>query len=148
MIDSLSSTGVVANAEHFECIGIGADAESASHTREQFAVWLAQFFTLDPIKSSDLVLATNEALANAVEFAYLTTARVGTIDLTARYDATDAKLAVTVLDYGRWRVPDPANADRTRGRGIPLMHALSDCVDIETSSRGTRVCLQWNGIIR
>jgi serine/threonine-protein kinase RsbW len=145
MIDSTSSTGV-ANAERFERVGIEADAESASRTREEFAGWLEQFFDLDPIRSSDLVLAINEALANAVEFAYLTTDLVGTIDMQARYDSNSAKLTVTVSDHGVWRTPDPTIVDRTRGRGIPLMRALSDRASIETSSRGTRVRLQWVGI--
>jgi anti-sigma regulatory factor (Ser/Thr protein kinase) len=71
---------------------------------------------------------------------------VGTVDVRAHYDANRARLIVTVSDHGVWRVPNPAIIDRSRGRGIPLMHALSDRTSIETSSRGTRVHLEWEGI--
>ncbi len=38
---------------------------------------------LDAIRTSDLVLAINEGLANAAEFAYLQTEQPGTIDIQA-----------------------------------------------------------------
>ena len=147
MIDSMSSADV-ANAERFERIGIAADAESASRIREEFTEWLKRYFDLDPIRSSDLVLATNEALANSAEFAYLTTDRPRTMDLRAHYEPFDGRLTVSIADQGVWRVPNSAPANRARGRGIPLMEALSDRVDIETSTAGTQVRLQWDGVRR
>jgi serine/threonine-protein kinase RsbW len=147
MIDSMSSADV-GNAERFERIGIAADACSATRTREEFAGWLREFFDLDPIRTGDVVLAINEALANAAEFAYLMADRPGTMDVQARYDADDARLTVTVSDNGSWRIPRPSANARTRGRGIPLMRALSDRTTIETSSTGTQVCLEWNGVNR
>ena len=138
----------VANGERFERIGIAADPESVARIREQFADWLESFFNLDPIRASDVVLAINEALANSAEFAYLLADRPGTIDVQARYEQSAEKLTVTVSDKGLWRVPDPAPATRTRGRGIPLMRALTDRATIDTSSGGTRVCLEWNGVAR
>ena len=97
MIDSVSCAGPdwpAADIGRFECIGVAAEAESASRIREEFAEWLQRFFDLDPIRSSDLVLAINEALANAAEFAYLSadSDRPKTMDLIARYDAGDARL--------------------------------------------------------
>ncbi len=145
MIKSTSCTDV-ANAERFERIGVAADAESASRIREEFAEWLEDFFDLDPIRASDLVLAINEALANAAEFAYLTTDRPGTMDLRAQYDPGTASLVATVADQGVWRMPAFEPAPRIRGRGIPLMRLLSDRVDIETSTAGTQVRMQWGGV--
>lgn len=143
MIDSMS-TGEVANAERFERTGITADAGTAARTREEFTHWLHQFFDLDPVRTIDVVLAINEALANSAEFAYLLATRPGTMDVQARYDARDARLTVTISDNGLWR---GATADnRTRGRGIPLMRALSDRAMVETSSSGTRVCLEWSDV--
>jgi serine/threonine-protein kinase RsbW len=145
MIDSVSAADV-ANAEQFERIGIAADAESVSRIREEFARWLQRFFDLDPIRSSDLVLAINEALANAAEFAYMTANSPGTIDLLAHYDPKADNLTATISDRGIWRPPNPKPPNRTRGRGIPLMKALSDRVSIETSTAGTRVRLQWDAV--
>ena len=147
MIDSPSSADV-AKPERFERIGIAADAENASRIREEFACWLEQFLDLDPIRSSDVVLAINEALANAAEFAYLSAGGVGTMDMQARHDSADAILTVTISDCGVWRMTDPNSGDRTRGRGIPLMRALSDRASIETSSGGTQVLLGWNAVHR
>lgn len=147
MIDSTSRADV-ADAERFARIGIPADAESASRIREEFAGWLERFFGLDPIRSSDLVLAINEALANAAEFAYVTTDRPGMMDLIAHYDPDSASLTATIADQGVWRMPNPGPPARTRGRGIPLMEALSDRVTIETSTAGTQVRMQWDGVAR
>ena len=145
MIESVSAAGV-ANAERFERTGIAADAESVCCIRERFAEWLERFFDLDPIRSSDLVLAINEALANAAEFAYVTTNSRGTGDLLARYDRHAGTLTATISDQGIWRPPNPEPRDRSRGRGIPLMKALADRVNIETSRGGTKVRLQWDGV--
>lgn len=147
MIDSVPSTDV-ANPERFERTGVAADAEGAGRTREAFARWLADHFTLDPTRSSDLVLATNEALANAAEFAYWMAGRPGTIDVLARYHPPDRTLTVVVADRGTWRVPDPKPATRLRGRGIPLMQALTDRTTIERTPAGTRVCLEWSDVPR
>jgi anti-sigma regulatory factor (Ser/Thr protein kinase) len=152
MIDSVSCAGPnrpTADTERFDCIGVAAEAESASRIRKEFADWLQRFFDLDSIRSSDLVLAINEALANAAEFAYLSADgdRPRTMDLIARYDPADARLTVTICDNGVWRVPATV-PDRTRGRGIPLMRALSDRVTIETSTAGTRVFMQWDDVGR
>lgn len=138
----------VANAERFKRIGITAEAKSVSRIREEFAGWLGQFFDLDPIRSSDLVLAINEALANAAEFAYLKTDSPGTIDLLAHYDPGADNLTATVCDQGVWRPPNPKPPNRSRGRGIPLMKALSDRVSIETSTAGTKVSMQWDGLTK
>lgn len=149
MIESVSaaqSKAQVANAERFERTGIAADAESVCRTREEFAEWLEQFFDLDPIRSSDLVLAINEALANAAEFAYVTANSRGTVDMLAHYDRDTGTLTATISDHGVWRAPNPEPRDRSRGRGIPLMKALADHVDIQTSRAGTTVRLQWDGV--
>jgi len=147
MIDSVPSTDV-ADPERFERTGVAADAEGAGRTREAFSRWLADFFILDPTRSSDLVLATNEALANAAEFAYVSADRPGTMDVLARYRAHDGTLTVTVADQGAWRVPEPNPATRLRGRGIPLMQALTDRTTIERTPVGTRVCLEWSDVPR
>jgi serine/threonine-protein kinase RsbW len=145
MIESISHAEV-AGADRFECVGVAADAESASCVREEFAEWLERFFDLDPIRFCDLVLAINEALANAAEFAYLSCDRPKTMDLVAQYDLGERRLTARVCDNGVWRSAASHARDLTRGRGIPLMKAASDRVTIHTSADGTDVCLQWDGV--
>lgn len=124
-----------------------ADARSAARTRAEFAAWLERYFSLDDDRFSDLLLAVNEAIANAAEFAYVDAAERGTLDVRAAYDANADTLAVTVDDRGRWRQKVPVQRQQQRrGRGIPLMEVLADDVVIEPTPQGTRVTLTWNDV--
>ena len=147
MIDSMSSADV-ANAERFVRAGIPADAITASQTRDEFARWIGDFFDLDLDRTNDLVLAINEALANSAEHAYPSADSSGTTDVYATYDAVSATMTVTVADRGEWRAPSKTPESRYRGRGIPLMSALADHADIESSDDGTLVSLVWAGVRR
>ncbi|HEY3996274.1 MAG TPA: hypothetical protein VGM40_09965 [Mycobacterium sp.] len=55
---------------------VAADARSAARTRTEFGVWLERHFTLAADRFSDLLLAVNDAIANAAEFAYCDAAHV------------------------------------------------------------------------
>lgn len=145
MIDSVSAANV-SNAERFTRLGIAADGLTASRVRAEFAHWLDVHFALDPVRSSDLILATNEALANAAEFAYANAAEPGTMDVEAAFDPGAGVLSVTVADRGTWRDRSGLPPSKARGRGIPLMEALSDSTSIDRSPAGTRVLLQWTGV--
>lgn len=147
MIDSMPPAEV-ANAERFERFGLDADAQTVARIRHEFALWLQRFFDLDPVRCSDVELAINEALANAAEFAYLLADQPGTIDLHGTYHPAEHRLTVDVNDRGIWRERQVDPVPRTRGRGIPLMEALSDRATIDTSAAGTRVRLEWDGITR
>jgi anti-sigma regulatory factor (Ser/Thr protein kinase) len=48
-----------------------ADPQRAAEIRREFSNWLRRHFMLDATKASDMVLAVNEAMANAAEFAYV-----------------------------------------------------------------------------
>lgn len=123
-----------------------ADAACAAQLRQEFAVWLKRYFALNETKVSDVVLAVNEALANAAEFAYVTVDRPGAMHLLADYDSLSAILTVTVTDEGAWRIADGEKKKISRGRGIPLMQALADSATIESTSAGTQVRLAWNHV--
>jgi anti-sigma regulatory factor (Ser/Thr protein kinase) len=123
-----------------------ADPQSASQIRREFSTWLGQHFTLDSTKASDMVLAVNEAMANAAEYAYVMAERPGAMHVLASYDGTAATLTVTVTDEGAWRSVEPAARELRRGRGIPLMHALADHATVDPSSAGTRVSLEWSRV--
>lgn len=130
----------------FAKIGVTAGPELAAQIRHELGEWLRQYFALDPEKSSDVLLAVYEALANAAEFAYAEAAQPGLMHVRADYDDTAAILTVTVTDEGHWRVKEDGVNNIARGRGIPLMHALSDRTDIDSTDAGTTVSLQWDHI--
>lgn len=123
-----------------------ADAARAAQMRQEFSVWLKRYFTLDPTRVSDVVLAVNEALANAAEFAYSKVTQPGVMHLLADYDSGSAVLKVTVTDEGTWRIADSEKRSNSRGRGIPLMRALADRATFDATPAGTRVCLEWNHV--
>ena len=135
------------DGDRFADHGVAADARNAGRVRDEFAGWLRARVDRDDGRFSDVVLAVNEALANAAEFAYLQQHGMGLIDVEAVRDRTAATLTVTITDQGCWREPDPAKQGRVRGRGIPLMRALSDDVTIDTSALGTTVCLRFDNVV-
>ncbi len=142
----MADSGQRDSSTQFEHIDVLADAARASQMRQEFAVWLRRYFALDATKANDVLLAVNEALANAAEFAYTAAAQPGAMHLRAGYDCGAAVLTVTVTDDGAWRSADPETRRISRGRGIPLMRALADRASIDSSSMGTRVALEWDHV--
>lgn len=140
------------DSARFSRMRVAADALSATQIRVEFGSWLQRHFTLSAERFSDLLLAVNEALANAAEFAYTGTPQGGTMDVNAAYDFDSDTLAVTVNDHGRWRVPEPPPVGTSpysiRGRGIPLMRALADEATIDATPHGTHVTLTWTHLMQ
>ncbi|EME23105.1 ATP-binding protein [Rhodococcus triatomae] len=95
-----------------------------------------------PDRTTDVLLATYEALANVVEHAY-PPGEQGTFDLLAVYRAEDGVLSIVIVDRGTWRPPSAHNPAR-RGQGLRLIRALCDSVRVEPRDGGTEIELQWN----
>ncbi len=89
---------------------------------------------IDEDKRFALLTATGEALANAVEHAYEGTP--GLVRVHA--EAADRTLSIAIEDEGKWK---PAQRREERGRGLPLMRALMDGVEIRTHQARTEVRL-------
>ena len=81
----------------------------------------------------DIIVAVQEACANAVEHAY--GPGVAEVELDLQWE--DGRVTITVTDHGQWRPPRGEN----RGRGLPLMHTLMDEVDVRHTDGGTAVTL-------
>jgi len=82
-----------------------------------------------------LTVAVGEAVANAVEHAY-TERDAGLLRVSV--SRTSSALVVEVEDDGRWR---PFSRRDERGRGIPLMHAMCDGVQIKSTHASTTITL-------
>lgn len=109
-----------------------ATAESIPIARHRLRAWLeAAAAEIDLVVVRDLELACSEACTNAVRHAY------GPADATFSLHAqlADAEVVLEVRDHGRWREP----RGRHGGRGLPLIHAVCDAVEIERRTDGTRV---------
>ena len=80
----------------------------------------------------DLMLASAEAAANAIEHAY--GLAPGVVELRA-WTAKDGAVKVTIRDFGNWRRPRGTH----RGRGLVLMEGLADDVEVIQTEEGTTV---------
>jgi serine phosphatase RsbU (regulator of sigma subunit)/anti-sigma regulatory factor (Ser/Thr protein kinase) len=89
---------------------------------------------LDEERRYALITAVGEAMANAVEHAY--PERPGIVRL--RVADVAGKLHATIEDDGRWK---QAQKRDERGRGLPIMRALMDGVEIRTNQSHTTISL-------
>jgi serine/threonine-protein kinase RsbW len=103
----------------------------------------AQSVEMGADQAEDMVLAADEAVANAIEHAYVTAdGRPGGIVVFAGRLSSGTAVHVVVSDKGRWR---PPSADSGfRGRGVSMMKMLTDHFDLHHDESGTTVWLCWN----
>ena len=113
-----------------------ADPAQLSVIRHELARWLAPL-SLSEEETADVVLAVDEAAANAVCHAY-GPGESGAVDLTM-WTEPDT-LCIEVVDHGHWR--PPAEEPVEGGRGIGLMSTMAEAVLIQYDGRGSRVLLR------
>jgi len=113
-----------------------ADPEQLTTIRRELAEWLAPLSLTDE-ENADVVLAVDEAAANAVRHAY-GPGESGVVELTLWTEP--GTLCVEIVDHGQWRVPGAP--DGPGGRGIQLMNTMSEAVLIHFDERGSRVLLR------
>lgn len=109
--------------------------------RQRLRDWLA---TVDiaPAGSDKILLATGEAVTNAIEHGSGCDARK-TVSIEAFLHRD--RVVVTVGDSGRWAGDSSASLrSQRRGRGLTLMSGLADRVDTIRNAGGTRVALQFD----
>ncbi len=111
-----------------------ADPSSLRGAREELRRWLDDE-GLGRAEAADIVLATSEALSNSVEHAYPPGEPGAGVSVELARDGRDA-LTVVVRDRGRWKPPAGA---AHRGRGLALMRALMETVDVASGDHGTVV---------
>jgi anti-sigma regulatory factor (Ser/Thr protein kinase) len=87
-----------------------------------------------PDQTLDVLIATGEALANAIEHG-----RHGKHKVAVTAWTSTSSVTVEVRDRGTWR-DDPSDEDR--GHGLLLMRATMDTISIEPSRDGTTVRMQ------
>lgn len=112
---------------------VPAEAGSLRTVRHRLEEWLGAVGA-SAQAAADVVLAVNEACANAVE--HPVSRRKPWIDLSARHER--GRVEVVVSDSGSWR---EGASDEDRGRGLRLMRAFMDEVAVETGPHGTTIRL-------
>lgn len=99
--------------------------------------WLADWLRAADVPGElvdDIVLVVNEGCTNCVEHAYRGHG-LGTTLLEVK--TVDGEVRARISDHGSWKPPaiNPGNS----GRGLMLMRAISDTMEIDSSSTGTVV---------
>jgi GAF domain-containing protein/anti-sigma regulatory factor (Ser/Thr protein kinase) len=114
-------------------LSLPAEPTSLAPMRRTLRGWLVSAGA-DEDEVYDLLVATTEAAANAVEHAY------GPVDALFEVEASadDDEVTIVVRDFGEWRPP----RGRNRGRGTLLMKELTDHYELSATEAGTEVRLR------
>ncbi|MHC1558956.1 ATP-binding protein [Actinomycetospora sp. C-140] len=112
-----------------------ADNGNVRLLRRRLTEWLAGDH-LDEDVVDDLVMAASEALENCCDHAFVDR-EAGVMTLGAHI--VDGALVITIVDDGVWQ--DPPTDPGDRGRGLGMMRALADDVDVRAGPDGTLVAL-------
>jgi PAS domain S-box-containing protein len=107
-------------------------APSSAAIARRLATRYARVAGLSPERTFDLTIAVGEAVANAVEHAYLGAKG----DFVLRFALRDGKVLGEVQDLGIWRDGNPA---AERGRGLAILRATTQQLELNRSPLGTTV---------
>lgn len=119
-------------------IEVPASAERLAEIRRRLADWLEPIGVSDS-GIADIVLVVNEAATNCIEHAYRGL-DPGAICVEAKHD--HGQILVDIADHGVWQ--PPPTQPSTRGRGLPIMRAVSAGVDVDSSPDGTTVRMTFD----
>jgi anti-sigma regulatory factor (Ser/Thr protein kinase) len=115
---------------HFET-KVKPELTALAPLRHSLDAWLEQGGMGEPPRAA-VVLATHEAVANAIEHA----GSLGPVIVHG--EAAADGIVIEVTDDGRWKPPeDPPSEER--GRGLTLIRALVSDAQISTGAAGTTV---------
>jgi anti-sigma regulatory factor (Ser/Thr protein kinase) len=137
VVVALRPVGTTAEC-HVDCVP--ADFAQIPFARHRLRTWMSQL-GLSQAQGYDLLLAVGESVNNAIEHA---SARDPRRYVAIEAFADERRVEVSVTDSGRW-TKDSAVSRRTdeRGRGLTLIHGLSDRVDTVRGPLGTRVTMTF-----
>jgi anti-sigma regulatory factor (Ser/Thr protein kinase)/putative methionine-R-sulfoxide reductase with GAF domain len=112
---------------------LSAEPRVLSRARRELRRWLRRRGA-NQSDLTEVTIAVSEACANAIEHAYGPVA--ASFEVSAH--AIGDELTVAVRDAGRWRAPRGAN----RGRGLTIIEAAMDTVEIARRAEGTEVLMR------
>ncbi len=114
------------------------NADQLGELRHQLSGWLRGARVAEE-QVADIVLAVNEAVANSIEHGYQGR-KPGKVRVNGENDGARVNLKIT--DKGKWK---PAAADPgVRGRGLLLIRAVSDWLELDCTPKGTTVSMSFS----
>ncbi len=115
---------------------LDANANVLSRMRRDLRRWLRKHGA-DDTEVAEITIAVSEACANAIEHAYSPSPARFNLEASV----VDSVVTIAVIDQGHWRAP----RGESRGRGLTIVDAAMDNVEIITDDRGTVVWM-WRKI--
>lgn len=115
-------------------LAIPAEPQSLPYLRTELERWLAGAAVPD-VDARDILLATWEAGANAIEHAEAGSGALVRVEVTLSGD----RVRIRVADTGRWKEP---REREDRGLGLRLIESLMASVDVERGANGTNVVME------
>ena len=112
-------------------------ADQLTDIRHQLAAWM-RAATIPDDRVADIVLAVNEACANSIEHGYRGR-KPGKVRVEGENDG--ARVHLRVIDKGSWKSA-PADPG-ARGRGLLLIRAVSDWLEMDCTPSGTTVSMSF-----
>ncbi|HSC02748.1 MAG TPA: SpoIIE family protein phosphatase [Solirubrobacteraceae bacterium] len=112
---------------------LAAQPKTLAHVRRVLRRWLISRGA-DEGDVAEVTIAVSEACANAIEHAYSPAEAAFELDATG----DNGEVTVAIRDKGRWRPPRGSN----RGRGLSIMVAAMDDVQIDRTDTGTQVVMR------
>ena len=110
------------------------EQEGLASLRATLRRWLEESGASEDERNA-VTMAANEAVENAIEHAH----RLSPAPFEVELARVAGEITITVRDRGKWREGD-SNDDR--GRGLELMRALMDDVEVEQGKTGSTVVLR------
>jgi anti-sigma regulatory factor (Ser/Thr protein kinase) len=113
---------------------LAAEPAALADLRRTVRRWLRHRTSAAESDVTEITMAVDEACANAIEHAY----SPGPAEVELRAALTGDQVVFTVIDSGRWRTP----RGEDRGRGLTIMDAAMDSVDVRATASGTTVVMR------
>jgi anti-sigma regulatory factor (Ser/Thr protein kinase) len=114
-------------------VELPSEPEALASMRGLLRRWLSHAEGTDQ-EIAEITTACGEAATNAIEHA----GSGGGAPFEVVGTVADGAVEITVRDYGAWRQP----RDGDQGRGLSLMRALMDSVEVSPGENGTMVLLR------
>ncbi|ORV08389.1 SpoIIE family protein phosphatase [Mycobacterium celatum] len=131
---------IVVYRRPYRPLSIESDAAAVelADIRHRLIAWAREAAVPEDL-CADVVLAVNEACANSIEHAYRGH-EPGKVRVEAHCDG--AQVRVRIVDTGSWK-PAPADPGN-RGRGLLLIRAVTDWLEMACTSSGTTVDMTFS----
>jgi anti-sigma regulatory factor (Ser/Thr protein kinase) len=124
---------------------VPATLDHIAEARHRLRDWLSGV-AVDPRRGSDILLATGEAVTNAIEHGSGIDARK-TVSIEAF--VRGGTVTATVSDAGQWSGDSSAShRSMRRGRGLTMINGLADHVKTARTPDGTRITLSFEHAVR